>query len=255
MPQPLLEVQHLKTQFSSDGVSFLAVDDVSFSIASAATLGVVGESGSGKSATALSIMRLVADPPGRILSGQILLRGRDLLSLPEPEMRQVRGNKISMVFQEPMTALNPVFTIGNQIGEAVRLHQGLNRKAARKRSIEMLEKVGIPAPQQRVDSYPHELSGGMRQRVMIAMALACNPDLLIADEPTTALDVTIQAQILDLIRKLQEDRHMAAIRGAVPDLRRLPGGCRFRERCERAIEICTTVDPPLEPKREGQLAA
>ena len=322
MPQPLLEVQHLKTQFSSDGVSFLAVDDVSFSITSAATLGVVGESGSGKSATALSIMRLVADPPGRILSGQILLRGRDLLSLPEPEMRQVRGNKISMVFQEPMTALNPVFTIGNQIGEAVRLHQGLNRKAARKRSIEMLEKVGIPAPQQRVDSYPHELSGGMRQRVMIAMALACNPDLLIADEPTTALDVTIQAQILDLIRKLQEERHMAvmlithdlgvvaetcrevlvmyagriverapvrslfsmpahpytagllrsipsldaattaggsrhlaAIRGAVPDLRRLPGGCRFRERCERAIEICAAVDPPLEPKREGQLAA
>ena len=322
MPQPLLEVQNLRTQFSSDGVSFLAVDDVSFSIASAATLGVVGESGSGKSATALSIMRLVADPPGRILSGRMLLRGRDLLSLPEPEMRQIRGNKISMVFQEPMTALNPVFTIGNQIGEAVRLHQGLNRKAARERSIEMLEKVGIPLPQQQVDSYPHELSGGMRQRVMIAMALACNPDLLIADEPTTALDVTIQAQILDLIRKLQDERHMAvmlithdlgvvaetcrevvvmyagriverapvrslfatpahpytagllrsipsldaatraggsrhlaAIPGAVPDLRRLSGGCRFRERCERAIEICATVDPPLEAKREGQLAA
>src|SRR6516164_5836613 len=211
MSQPLLEVQNLKTQFASDGVSFLAVDDVSFSIASAATLGVVGESGSGKSATALSIMRLVADPPGRILSGRILLRGRDLLSLPEPEMRQIRGNKISMAFQEPTTALNPVFTIGNQIGEAVRLHQGLNRKAARERSVEMLEKVGIPVPQQRVDSYPHELSGGMRQRVMIAMALACNPDLLIADEPTTALDVTIQAQILDLMRELKAESGAAIV--------------------------------------------
>jgi peptide/nickel transport system ATP-binding protein len=211
MPESLLEVLSLKTQFSTDAGTFLAVNDVSFSIRAGMILGVVGESGCGKSVTALSIMRLVSDPPGRIVEGKILLRGRDLLSLPESEMRGIRGNKISMVFQEPMTALNPVFAVGSQIAEAVRLHQGSNRRVARQRAIEMLEKVGLPDPQQRVDSYPHELSGGMRQRVMIAMALACNPELLIADEPTTALDVTIQAQILDLIRKLQSERQMAVM--------------------------------------------
>jgi peptide/nickel transport system ATP-binding protein len=264
----------------------------------------------------------VPDPPGRVVGGEVRFKGRDLLALPEPEMRRIRGNQISMVFQEPMTSLNPVYTVGEQIGEAVRLHQGLDRRQAKARAVEMLHQVGIPAPEQRVDAYPHQLSGGMRQRVMIAMALACNPELLIADEPTTALDVTIQAQILDLLKRLQAERGMAVmlithdlgvvaescdavvvmysgrvveqapvralfsrpahpytagllrsipsfqdvqggagrqrlktIPGMVPSLRRLPVGCRFRERCERAIEVCARVDPPLEAKREGQSAA
>ncbi|MFL5320922.1 MAG: ABC transporter ATP-binding protein [Myxococcaceae bacterium] len=323
MTEPLLDIRGLKTRFETEEGSFLAVDDVSFSIPPGGTLGVVGESGCGKSVTALSTMRLVQDPPGKIVGGEIRFKGQDLLELSEPQMRSIRGNKISMVFQEPMTSLNPVFTVGDQIGEAVRLHQGLDRKAARARSIDMLKQVGIPAPEQRVDSYPHQMSGGMRQRVMIAMALACNPELLIADEPTTALDVTIQAQILELIKKLQSERQMAmmlithdlgvvaetcddvavmyagrvverapvrkifqmpahpytagllrsipalddtvalpgterrlrTIPGMVPSLKKLPSGCRFRDRCDRAIEVCARIDPPLEPKRDGQLAA
>ena len=322
MSEPLLDVRGLKTQLSLEEGPVLAVDDVSFSIPPGGTLGVVGESGCGKSLTALSVMRLVPEPPGRVVGGQIRFRGEDLLSLPEEKLRRMRGRHLSMVFQEPMTSLNPVYTVGEQIAEGVRLHQGLSRAAAREHSVEMLRRVGIPAPEQRVDSYPHQLSGGMRQRVMIAMALACGPELLIADEPTTALDVTIQAQILELLKRLQAEQHMAVmlithdlgvvaescdavvvmyagrvverasvkalfrqpahpytagllrsipalhevggagerprlrtIPGMVPSLRKLPGGCRFRDRCERAQDICARVEPALEPKRDGQEAA
>ncbi len=199
----ILEVADLRTWFfTRDGV-VRAVDGVSFEVNSGETLAIVGESGCGKSVTALSILRLIPSPPGRIVSGSIRLAGRDLLSLTEAKMRQVRGNEISMIFQEPMTSLNPVLTIGRQIAETLILHQGLARQAALARAIEMLRLVHIPEAERRVGEYPHQLSGGMRQRVMIAMALACNPQLLIADEPTTALDVTIQAQILDLMRELK----------------------------------------------------
>jgi oligopeptide/dipeptide ABC transporter ATP-binding protein len=182
------------------------VDGVSFSIGEGKTLGLVGESGCGKSVTALSIMRLVPSPPGKIVGGEIVYRGQDLLKLNGTAMRKIRGNEISMIFQEPMTSLNPVFTIGDQIGEAIRLHQGLGKRETREKTIEMLRLVKMADPESRVDDYPHQLSGGMRQRVMIAMALSCNPSLLIADEPTTALDVTIQAQILELIEELQEKK-------------------------------------------------
>ncbi len=202
--QHLLEVKNLRTSFMTERGEVKAVDDVSFSVAPGKTLGIVGESGCGKSVTSLSIMRLIPQPPGRIVGGEILYRGRDLLKLSNEEMRKIRGNEISMIFQEPMTSLNPVYTVGNQIMEAVELHQGLGPRESRNKAIEMLKLVGIPAPEKRVDDYPHQLSGGMRQRVMIAMALSCNPSLLIADEPTTALDVTIQAQILDLLRDLQQ---------------------------------------------------
>ncbi|HXN41823.1 MAG TPA: ABC transporter ATP-binding protein [Myxococcaceae bacterium] len=318
-------MENLKTQFGADLGPVLAVDDVSLEIEEASTAGVVGESGCGKSVTALSVMRLVPEP-GRIVSGKILLRNEDLLAFSERQMQQVRGNRISMIFQDPMTALNPVFTAGAQISEAIRVHQGLGRRQARQRSIELLRSVGIAAAEQRVDAYPHQMSGGMRQRVMIAMALAGAPSLLIADEPTTALDVTVQAEILELIRRLQKERQMAvmlithdlgvvadsckqvyvmyagriveaapatslfespahpytagllqslptwsgsergadasraprrlkAIPGTVPNLRHLPSGCRFRDRCDRAIEICARIDPALEMKRSGQWAA
>ena len=210
MADPLLEVRELVTEFRTDRGTLRAVDAVSFEVPAHGTLGVVGESGCGKSVTALSIMRLVA-PPGTIASGKIIYAGNDLLALPAAEMRAIRGNRIAMIFQEPMTSLNPVFTIGDQVGEAVRLHQRSSRGEARRISIEMLRLVGIPSPEQRVDAYPHQMSGGMRQRVMIAMALACKPDLLIADEPTTALDVTIQAQILDLLRSLQRELGMSIL--------------------------------------------
>ena len=201
----LLEVKNLTTTFSTGAGTIRAVDDVSFSIESGQTLGLVGESGCGKSVTALSILRLIPSPPGRIIAGEIYLDGLELLSLPEPRMKRIRGNRISMIFQEPMTSLNPVFTVGEQVGEVYRLHQGLSRKQALERVIDLFGHVGIPAPAARVLSYPHQLSGGMRQRVMIAMALACRPALMIADEPTTALDVTIQAQILDLMNRLGEE--------------------------------------------------
>ena len=200
---PLLSVVELKTHFyTSEGVA-KAVDDVSFVLGRGETLGLVGESGCGKSVTALSIMRLVDDPPGRIVGGEIRLEGRNLLEVPRREMRQIRGRDISMIFQEPMTSLNPVFTVGNQIGEALQFHQKMERGEIRDKSVEMLKLVGIPSPERRALDYPHHLSGGMRQRVMIAMALACNPKVLIADEPTTALDVTIQAQIMELMSDLQ----------------------------------------------------
>ncbi len=206
----LLEVKNLKTHFFTDDGVVKAVDGVNFTLRKGKTIGIVGESGCGKSVTALSLMRLIGRP-GRIVEGEILFEGKDLVQFPEDQMRGIRGNNISMIFQEPMTSLNPVFTVGNQIMEAIRLHQKVDKKEARNRTIEMLKKVKIPAAETRVDEYPHQMSGGMRQRIMIAMALACNPKLLIADEPTTALDVTIQAQILDLLRELQSDYGMSIL--------------------------------------------
>src|SRR5215211_1753585 len=318
----LLEVRNLKTHFPTRAGLVRAVDGVDFYLDRGELLGLVGESGCGKSITALSVMRLVA-PPGKIVSGEILFDGKDLLKLSDAEMREMRGDDIAMIFQDPMTSLNPVFTVGEQIAEALRLHRKLSKKQARQATIEAMREVAIPDPARRLDDYPHQLSGGMGQRVMIAMALSCNPDLLIADEPTTALDVTIQAQILELIRGLQRERHMTmmlithdlgvvaetcddvavmyagrvverapvkrifrspahpytvgllrsipsfedrsaaedtlrrrplrTIPGAVPGMKQLPSGCRFRDRCERAIEICARIDPPLEPKRDEQL--
>lgn len=211
MDDYLLEVKNLRTYFFTDEGIVKAVDDVSFGLKKGESLGIVGESGSGKSVTALSIMRLIQDPPGKIIGGEIIFRGEDLLKKKEEEMREVRGNKISMVFQDPMTSLNPVFTIGDQIMEAIILHQKLDKVSARKKAIEMLEIVRIPEASKRIGEYPHQFSGGMRQRVMIAMALSCNPEILIADEPTTALDVTIQAQIIELIKQLQKDLGMSLI--------------------------------------------
>ena len=205
----LLEVRNLKTYFDTEAGVVKAVDGVSFHITRGETLAVVGESGSGKSVMSLSIMQLAQ--PGRFAGGQILLHGEDLLKKTEREMRRIRGNDVSMIFQEPMTSLNPVFTIGDQIAETISLHQRQSRSRAMRLAIEMLELVGIPEPARRATTYPHQMSGGMRQRAMIAMALSCGPKLLIADEPTTALDVTIQAQILDLMRKLQNDIGMSIL--------------------------------------------
>ena len=209
--QPLLELDGLRTYFFTDIGTARSVDGVSYQINPGETLGVVGESGCGKSVTALSIMGLIPQPPGRIVEGAIRFRGRDLTKLSDKELREIRGNEIAMIFQEPMTSLNPVYTVGDQIMEAILIHEQVPRAEARARAIDMLGKVGIPSPEKRVDEYPHQMSGGMRQRVMIAMALACGPELLIADEPTTALDVTIQAQILDLMNQLQEETGTAIL--------------------------------------------
>lgn len=211
MSTPLLEVRDLQTHFFTRSGLAKAVDGVSFDIAAGETLALVGESGCGKSVTAFSILRLIADPPGRIVGGSIRFEGRDLLALSGAQMRAVRGNRIAMIFQEPMTALNPVFTIGDQIVEAVLQHRAMDRKAAWRRTVELLERVRIPDASRRANEYPHRLSGGLRQRAMIAMALACEPKLLIADEPTTALDVTIQAQILDLIGELKRETGMGVL--------------------------------------------
>ena len=211
MSEPLLTVEELTTYFHTDGGVAKAVDGVSFTLKKGETLGLVGESGCGKSVTSLSLMRLIPEPPGEIVSGQIRFNGRNLLSLDEKALQGVRGNDIAMIFQEPMTSLNPVFTCGDQIDEAVVLHQRLGKHAARAKTVDMLDLVGIPDPGQRANEYPHQLSGGMRQRIMIAMALSCNPELLIADEPTTALDVTIQAQILELLDRLQRELGMAVL--------------------------------------------
>jgi len=203
--ESLLEIRNLKTYFEVRRSVLKAVDDVSLSVESGKTLGLVGESGCGKSVTAASIMGLVPIPPGKIAGGEILFEGVNLLKLPESRMKKIRGNRISMIFQEPMTSLNPVFTVGEQVAEVIRLHQGLSRRETRDKVIEVFGMVGIPAAESRITDYPHQMSGGMCQRVVIAMALACNPKLMIADEPTTALDVTIQAQILDLMNKLKEE--------------------------------------------------
>jgi len=314
----LIQVKNLQTSFFTPEGEVRAIDGVSFEIGEGKTLGLVGESGCGKSVTSLSIMRLIQSPPGKIVGGEILYRGKDLLKLNNEAMRKIRGNEISMIFQEPMTSLNPVFTVGNQIGEAIKLHQGLGKKETRQKTIDMLRLVKIADPESRVDSYPHQLSGGMRQRVMIAMALSCNPALLIADEPTTALDVTIQAQILELMKELKQKIGMAlllithdlgvvaeqaddvaimyagkiversstqaifnkpfhpytvgllnslpstggekkkrldAIPGVVPSPLNLPSGCRFRDRCPKAVDACAQSEPQLIEKESGHSVA
>jgi oligopeptide/dipeptide ABC transporter ATP-binding protein len=318
MPAKLLSISKLRTVFHSDSSIAAAVDNLDLELGQGETLGLVGESGCGKSVTALSIMRLVPCPPGRIEGGKIVFNGEDLLTLNEQRMRKIRGNKISMIFQEPMTALNPVFRVGDQISEVFRLHRGMNKKQAADAAVEMLDTVGIPSPQQRAADYPHQMSGGMRQRVMIAMALACDPRLMLADEPTTALDVTIQAQILDLMNDIKKNRGMGiilithdlgivaemadrvavmytgkiveeastpdifrwplhpytsgllksiprvgkkgsgdrkrlhVIQGMVPDLRNLPNGCSFKDRCPEAEQICDNP-PVLEEKAPSHL--
>ncbi len=312
----LLSVRNLVTEFRTDGGVLRAVDDVSFDIPAGATVAVVGESGCGKSVTSLSILRLI-QPPGRIASGQVLFEGRDLVTLPEREMRAVRGARIAMIFQEPMSSLNPVYTVGDQIIESLVIHQKRSKRDAWNRAVELLGLVGIPSPETRAKAYPHQLSGGMRQRVMIAIALACEPKLLIADEPTTALDVTIQAQILELLASLRTRlgmavmlithdlglvaefaeqvvvmyagrvveratvkqlfrspqhpytrgllrsvpgygdnrtaRRLPTIAGVVPDLRDLPGGCRFRDRCDVAFDRCAREEPALRPIADDRL--
>ncbi|MGH7096919.1 MAG: ABC transporter ATP-binding protein [Stellaceae bacterium] len=256
---PLLEVADLRTWFfTRDGV-VRAVDGVSFTVLPGEVLAIVGESGCGKSVTALSILRLVAWPPGRIVSGQIRFGGKSLLDLTEAEMRQVRGNAISMIFQEPMTSLNPVLTVGRQIAETLILHQGLDRRQAMERAIAMLRLVDIPEPLRRAGEYPHQLSGGMRQRVMIAMALACNPKLLIADEPTTALDVTIQAQILDLMRELKQKIDAAIILithdlGVVAEMAERVVVMYAGRKAEEA-PVAELFRRPLHPYTQGLLAS
>jgi len=316
MTKPLLEVSDLKTHFFTDDGVVKAVDGVSFSVDKKESFGLVGESGCGKSITALSIIRLIPNPPGKIVGGNILLEGEDLVNKSEREMQKIRGKEISMIFQEPMTSLDPLFTIGDELVEVLMLHQDLDRKEAMKKSIEMLKVVGIPEAEKRIKEYPHQLSGGMRQRAMIAMALSCNPKLLIADEPTTALDVTIQAQILRLIEDLKDDfstavllithdlgvvaetcknvavmyagkiveqgnvddifenplhpytvglnnaiprldvdkKRLQIIEGNVPNLIDMPKGCKFYPRCPYVMDICRTVEPPLEKKENGHLS-
>ncbi len=308
--QPLLEIEGLRTGFRTRTGTAWAVDGIDLTVRRGRTVSLVGESGSGKTVTALSILRLVPSPPGRIAAGSIRLGGEDLLKMPEKRLRHIRGNRISMIFQEPMTSLNPLFTIGNQVAETIRVHRKVSWKEAEAQAESMLDRVGLPAPAKTMKDLPSRLSGGMRQRAMIAMALSCRPDLLIADEPTTALDVTIQAQILHLIGELQaqlgmsvlfishdlgivaqtadevaimyagrivefapvaalyrtprhpytvgllrslpkkrEDftsrRPLKAIAGMVPDLTRLPRGCRYRDRCEWSVEKCRKEEPPL----------
>ena len=255
----VLEVEGLKTYFFVRQGIVKAVDDMSFSLKAGEKLAIVGESGCGKSMTALSILRLVPDPPGRIVAGSVRLEGRDLLKLSDAEMRRVRGNHISMIFQEPMTSLNPVWSIGNQISEAVMLHQNVSRREAFEKAVEMLRLVKIPEPARRAREYPHQLSGGMRQRAMTAMALACNPQVLLADEPTTALDVTIQAQILDLILELQERLGTAVVLithdlGVVAETAQrvivMYGGRKVEE-----ADVIELFETPLHPYTQGLLAA
>jgi oligopeptide transport system ATP-binding protein len=257
--QHLLEVRNLTTCFQSDRGPIVAVDDVSFHVAAGETLGIVGESGSGKSVTSLSIMRLVAQPAGQITGGEIIFEGEDLLRKSEAKMRKVRGNRIAMIYQEPMTSLNPVFNVGMQITEALTLHLGLTKRAARRRAIELLQLVGIPSPEQRVDAFPHQLSGGMRQRVMIAMALACRPRLLIADEPTTALDATVQAEIIELLRRLRREFDMSMLLithdfGVIAEL------CdrvavMYAGRIVEEADVFSLFRNPIHPYTEGLLAS
>ncbi len=262
MTEPLLRVRDLKTYFVTDRGSGTAqaVDGVSFDLYAGETLGIVGESGCGKTVTSLSILRLIPEPPGHILPGSLIeFEGRNLLTLAAPELRAIRGNQIAMIFQEPMTSLNPVFTIGDQIAEAAIIHQRLSRKAARARAIQMLTLVGLPDSAERVDHYPHQLSGGMRQRVMIAMALVCHPKVLIADEPTTALDVTIQAQILELLGRLQAELGMAVLL-ITHDLGLVAGQADrvVVMYAGQVVETAATTelfDRPLHPYTEGLMAA
>jgi peptide/nickel transport system ATP-binding protein len=255
--EPILDVAELRTWFFTRDEVVRAVDGVSFHVIPGETLAIVGESGCGKSVTALSILRLIPSPPGRIVSGAIHFAGRDLLGLSEAEMRQVRGNEISMIFQEPMTSLNPVLTIGRQIAETLTLHQGLGHRAALAKAADMLRLVHIPEADRRIGEYPHQLSGGMRQRVMIAMALACNPKLLIADEPTTALDVTIQAQILDLMRELKQKIDAAIVLithdlGVVAEMAQRVVVMYAGRKAEEA-PVATLFRRPLHPYTKGLL--
>lgn len=251
----LLKVSNLKTYFYTHEGIIKAVDAVSFSVNQGETLGIVGESGSGKSVTALSIMRLIPDPPGKIVGGEIIFEGRNLCSLGEKEMQKIRGRKISMIFQEPMTSLDPVFTIGHEITETILLHQNLSKQEAREKAIQMLEVVGIPDAARRMNNYPHELSGGMRQRIMIAMALSCNPALLIADEPTTALDVTIQSQILRLINDLKR-KFNAAVLIITHDLGVISEMCdyvavMYAGHIVEYTDVYTIFENPLHPYTKG----
>ena len=254
-----LRVENLQTQFLARGGIARAVDGVSYHVDPGETLGVVGESGCGKSVTALSIMRLVPDPPGRIVGGRVLLHGEDLLQVSEAQMRRIRGNRIGMIFQEPMTSLNPVLTVGRQIEEVVALHQGLSARAAAARAVEMLNLVHIPEPHRRARGYPHQMSGGMRQRVMIAMALSCNPDVLIADEPTTALDVTIQAQVLDLMHDIQARTGTAIILithdlGVIAETADRVAVMYAGQKVEEA-PVVALFDTPLHPYTRGLMAS
>jgi oligopeptide/dipeptide ABC transporter ATP-binding protein len=256
---PLLDIRHLRSHFKTPHGTVRAVDDVSLTVAAGDVLGIVGESGCGKSVLSLSILQLLPMPPAFFAGGQILFDGQDLLKASAEEIRRIRGNRISMIFQEPMTALNPVFTIGNQLAEVFRVHESLGQSQALEKSIEMLEKVSVPAPQQRVKEYPFQLSGGMRQRVMIAMALACRPALLIADEPTTALDVTIQAQILELMNQLREELQTAIViishdLGVIAETARRVA-VMYTGKIMESADTLSLFDNPLHPYTRGLMRA
>lgn len=255
MDDTLIQVKNLQISFKYDGVMTPVILGVSFDIKRGETLGMVGESGSGKSVTSREIMRLIATPPARIDSGEILFEGRDILKMSDDELRSIRGNRISMIFQEPMTSLNPVYTCGDQIMEVIRLHKGVSKKEARQMAIEMLREVGVQSPETRVDCYPHELSGGMRQRVMIAMALSCSPTLLISDEPTTALDPTIQAQILQLIKDMKKKLNMSVL-FITHDLGVVAQNCdrvvvMYAGKIVEVAEVCELFDHPAHPYTQG----
>lgn len=255
MDDTLIQVKNLQISFKYDGVMTPVIRGVSFDIKRGETLGMVGESGSGKSVTSREIMRLIATPPARIDSGEILFEGRDILKMSDDELRSIRGNRISMIFQEPMTSLNPVYTCGDQIMEVIRLHKGVSKKEARQMAIEMLREVGVQSPETRVDCYPHELSGGMRQRVMIAMALSCSPTLLISDEPTTALDPTIQAQILQLIKDMKKKLNMSVL-FITHDLGVVAQNCdwvvvMYAGKIVEVAEVCELFDHPAHPYTQG----
>ncbi|WP_152397534.1 ABC transporter ATP-binding protein [Paenibacillus guangzhouensis] len=257
--EPVLSIEKLETEFKTDAGTFKTVDGVTFYVAAGETLGVVGESGCGKSVTSLSVMGLLPKKIGRVREGAIRFHGQNLLEKSEREMRAIRGNRIAMIFQEPMTSLNPVFRIGDQLAESISLHMKLRRKDAMKRAVEMLTKVGIPNPETVVREYPHQLSGGMRQRVMIAMAMSCNPEVLIADEPTTALDVTIQAQILDLMRKLQEEEQTAIVL-ITHDLGVVAEMCHrvvvmYAGQVVEEADVDTLFESPTHPYTKGLLAS
>ena len=255
MDDTLIQVKNLQISFKYDGVMTPVIRGVSFDIKRGETLGMVGESGSGKSVTSREIMRLIATPPARIDSGEILFEGRDILKMSDDELRSIRGNRISMIFQEPMTSLNPVYTCGDQIMEVIRLHKGVSKKEARQMAIEMLREVGVQSPETRVDCYPHELSGGMRQRVMLAMALSCSPTLLISDEPTTALDPTIQAQILQLIKDMKKKLNMSVL-FITHDLGVVAQNCdrvvvMYAGKIVEVAEVCELFDHPAHPYTQG----
>jgi len=258
--EKLFQIRNLRTYFTVEGKTAKAVDGVSFDIHKGEVLGIVGESGSGKSVTSLSLMRLIPNPPGKIVDGEILYKDKDLLKISLEEMYKIRGNEIAMIFQEPMTSLNPVYKVGFQIMESIKNHEKVSDAEARERAIEMLRLVGIPAPEKRVDEYPHQFSGGMRQRVMIAIALSCNPALLIADEPTTALDVTIQAQILELMLEVKNKRQDAAILLITHDLAVVAETCQrvivmYGGKIQEIAEVIDLFDNPMHPYTQGLMAS